>query len=424
MKPVRGAFLLAPLALAALSAEAAVRLLTPREPIPAPEPVDIHDYFSSEEIARGRSFARPQLAIGLARGALDAAVLAYVVRWQARRGRPAVPAAAPDVPASDDGGPAGAVSAAALAGAALATAASLPGLPLSALARHRALRVGLATQSWRDWGVDLAKATAIQAGLAAAGAAAVTLAARRWPRDWWLPASAGSVGFGAMLAALAPVVLDPVFNDFTPLPGGDTRRDVLSLAAAAGVSVGEVYSVDASRRTSAANAYVTGLGPTKRVVLFDTLLERFNRDEIRVVVAHELAHVRHRDVARSVAFAALTAPAAAFAVQRLSWAMSPARASAGALPALALAGGVVSLPLGILSSRLSRAVERRADAFSLRLSQEPEAFVSFERAIALQNIADLQPPRLLTRLLASHPPTDERIGAALAHRAQSRRDAS
>jgi STE24 endopeptidase len=155
------------------------------------------------------------------------------------------------------------------------------------------------------------------------------------------------------------------------------------------------------------------------VVLFDTLLDRFDRDEIKVVVAHELAHVRHRDVPRSVAFAALTAPAAAFAVQRLSWGMSPARASAGALPALALATGAVSVPLGILSSRLSRAVERRADAFSLQLSQAPQAFVSFERAIALQNIADLEPPLALTKL-ATHPPTAERIGAALAHeRAQS-----
>jgi len=412
--------MLAPLALAGFSAEAAVRLLTPREPLPAPEPVDIRDHFSAEEIARGRRYQRPQMAIGLARSALDAAVLVCVVRRLARRGRPSVPATAPDLPGSESGATAGAVSAAAVAGAALASVASLPGLPLSALARHRALRVGLATQSWRDWGIDLAKATAIQAGLAAAGGAAVTVAAHRWPRTWWLPAAAGSVGFGAVLAALAPVILDPVFNDFTPLPDGETREDVLSLAAAAGVSVGEVYSVDASRRTTAANAYVTGLGPTKRVVLFDTLLDRFDRDEVRVVVAHELGPVRHRDVMRSVAFASLTAPAAAFAVQRLSWAMSPARASAGALPALALATGVVSLPLGVLSTRLSRAVERRADEFSLRLSRAPGAFVSFKRAIALQNIADLEPPRLLTRLLATHPPTAERIGAALAHeRAQS-----
>ena len=92
---------------------------------------------------------------------------------------------------------------------------------------------------------------------------------------------------------------------------------MLELAAAAGVKVGEVYSVDASRRTTAANAYVAGLGPTKRVVLFDTLLDRYSRDEVRVVVAHELAHVRNRDVPREGwLYAALVAPAAALAVQR------------------------------------------------------------------------------------------------------------
>ena len=152
---------------------------------------------------------------------------------------------------------------------------------------------------------------------------------RRYPRDWWAPAALGSVLVGAGLAAVAPVALDPLFNDFTPLPDGETRADVLALADAAGVKVGEVYSVDASRRTTAANAYVTGLGPTKRVVLFDTLLDRYNRDEVRVVVAHELGHVRHRDVARNVLFAAIVAPASALAVQRLSWALSDERGTPG-----------------------------------------------------------------------------------------------
>jgi STE24 endopeptidase len=160
---------------------------------------------------------------------------------------------------------------------------------------------------------------------------------------------------------------------------------------------------------------VTGLGPNKRVVLFDTLLGRYNRDEIRVVVAHELAHVRHRDVLRGVLFAATVAPAAAFAVMRLSWLLSPARGSAAALPAVGLAAALVAAPTGLIGNRLSRAVERQADAFSLELSGAPDAFVSFERTIALQNVSDLDPPRWVTRLLATHPSTAERIGAALAY---------
>jgi STE24 endopeptidase len=283
------------------------------------------------------------------------------------------------------------------------------------ISRRRGIAVGLITQSWRDWAADLLKASAIEGALAAGAGSAAVAVTRRYPRGWWLPASAGSVVFGAGLAALAPVVLDPVFNDFTPLPEGQTRSDVLELARAAGVTVGEVYSVDASRRTTAANAYVAGLGPTKRVVLFDTLLDRYSRDEVRVVVAHELAHVRNRDVVRGVVYAALVAPAAALAVQRLSWALSPERGTAAALPALALAAVLVGAPTGVIGNRLSRAIERRSDAYSLKLTGAPEAFISFERAIALQNVADLEPPRWLTSLLATHPPTAERIGAAVGY---------
>ncbi len=299
-------------------------------------------------------------------------------------------------------------------GAAMAVAGTVCSLPFSALARRRALQAGLARQAWGGWAVDQVKGTVIEAAFAAGGGAAVNAAARRYPRYWWLLAAGGSVGVGALLAVLAPVALDPVFNHFDPLPGGQTRSDVLELAAAAGVAVGEVYAVDASRRTNAANAYVTGLGPTKRVVLFDTLLDRYGRDEVRVVVAHELSHVRHRDVRRGLAFAALVAAPTALATSQLSALLPGDAGTPAGLPALALAAGVASAPIAIIGSRLSRAIERRADAYSLELTHAPEAFVAFERQIALQNLADIDPPRWLQTLLASHPSTAERIGAALA----------
>lgn len=384
--------------LALAAAEGGVRLLSPRERPIEPAEIDLHSFFSEAEIERGARFARPQLALGLGRAAIEGGALALVVRrpprWLSGRSeRPALRGA--------------------LAGVGLAVGLSLPALPLSAIARRRGIAVGLVTQSWRGWAADLAKGAAIESALAAAAGSAAVAVTRRYPRRWWLPASAGSVVFGALLAALAPVVLDPMFNDFTPLPEGETRSDVLELARAAGVKVGEVYSVDASKRTTAANAYVAGLGPTKRVVLFDTLLDRYSRDEIRVVVAHELAHVRNRDVPRGVLYAALVAPAAALAVQRLSWELSPERGNAGALPALALAAAAIGAPTGLIGNRLSRAIERRSDAYSLALTDAPDAFISFERAIAVQNVADLEPPRWLTSLLATHPPTAERIGSAV-----------
>jgi STE24 endopeptidase len=391
--------------LALAAAEAGVRLLTPREQPIEPTRVDLTTYFSEAEIQRGRRFARPQLALAMASAAVQLAALAAVVRrpprWLGRR------------PGERWFGREAAAGAATAVG--LAVALSLPPLPLRVISRRRGIAVGLVTQSWRGWAADLLKGAAIESVLAAGAGAATVAITRRYPRGWWLPASAGSVLFGAGLAALAPVVLDPVFNDFTPLPESETRSDVLELARAAGVKVGEVYSVDASRRTTAANAYVAGLGPTKRVVLFDTLLDRYSRDEVRVVVAHELAHVRNRDVVRGVVYAALVAPAAALAVQRVSWALSPERGSAGALPALALAAVLVGAPTGLIGNRLSRAIERRSDAYSLKLTGAPEAFISFERAIAVQNVADLEPPRWLTSLLATHPPTAERIGAAVGY---------
>jgi STE24 endopeptidase len=411
---------LGPGLLALAAAEAGVRLLAPREDAIEPAEIDAGSYFSAEEMERGARFARPQLALALARAALELGALAALVRFTARTPRPATSTARRlarratrrSSLATPAAGPA---AGGALAGATLAVGMTLVPLPLSALARRRAVAVGLVTQSWRGWGADLVKSTAIEATLAAgAGSAAVALT-RRYPRDWWLPAATGSVLVGTLLGALAPVVLDPVFNDFTPLPEGETRSDVLELARAAGVEVGEVYSVDASRRTTGANAYVTGLGPTKRVVLFDTLLDRYSRDEVRVVVAHELAHVRHRDVLRGVAYAAIVAPPSALAVQRLSWVLSPQRGTARSLPALALAAALVAAPTGLLGNRLSRALERRADAYSLELSGSPEAFVSFERTIAVQNVADVSPPRWISALLATHPPTLERIGAAEAY---------
>lgn len=397
--------LVSTLVLVAAGAELGAALLRPRPRPPRAASVDLDQYFSADELARGRRFARPQLGIAAAAGAVQFAVVAGSAARPPRalrrlRARPLLGSAA--------------------AGAGMVVATTSCSLPFSVLARRRALGVGLATQSWAGWVADLFKGTALEAAFAAAGGAAVTAAVRRYPQDWWLIGAGGSVALGALLALLGPVALAPIFNDFEPLPEGETRSDVLELASAAGVSVGEVYAVDASKRTTAANAYVTGLGPTKRVVLFDTLLDRYGRDEVRGVVAHELAHVRYRDVRRGIAYAAIVAGPAALATARLSRLLAAEEGTPEALPGLALVAGLVGAPIGVTSSRLSRSIERRADAYSLELTRAPDAFISFERRIVLQNVADIDPPRWLQALLASHPSTAERIGAAVAFAAASR----
>jgi len=217
---------------------------------------------------------------------------------------------------------------------------------------------------------------------------------------------------------LFPVVIDPIFNDFEKLPPGSTRSDVLELADRAGVDVGEVYRVDASRRTTAANAYVGGLGHSKRVVLYDNLISGFPRDEIRMVVAHELGHQKHNDLIRGLAWLALVAPAGTFLVQRLAEAfarregLGDPRVKPGpvVLPAIALAIGLVTFGMGAASNVLSRQVEGRADAYALSLTRDPAAFTQLERRLAIRNVSDPDPPRLLHVLFGTHPTTAERIG--------------
>jgi STE24 endopeptidase len=273
--------------------------------------------------------------------------------------------------------------------------------------------VGLVTQSWGGWAVDALKAQGIGAAMAAAGAGAVGALERRYGDGWWAPGAAGAVVAGAGLTTLAPVVLDPVFNTFTPLPEGDLRRDVLALAGRAGVKVGEVYSVDASRRTTASNAYVNGLGPTKRVVLFDTLIADHDPAQTRLVVAHELGHVKHRDVQAGLLLVALLAPLTLRAIALLArdWSQGDERRW---LPALALAAGTVATPIGLVTNRLTRRIEARTDAFALDLvgADGAEAFVAFHRDITIKNVGDPDPPRWLHALLGTHPTAVERIGIA------------
>jgi STE24 endopeptidase len=372
-------------------AEAAALLLRPRD---RPAPVDVapRDYFSAAQLGTARDYRTGQLWLYGARVAVELGVLVLVVRRPPRR-------------------LGGAATAAVLSAGIVAAT-----LPISAVSRERGKRVGLVTQSWTGWAGDVAKSTAIEAALAGVGGALLVVAVRRFGGRWWIPGTAAIVSFGILAAAVAPVVLDPLFNRFTPLPPGELRSDVLDLARRADVRVGEVYTVDASRRTTAANAYVAGLGPTKRVVLYDTLLRDFSPAEVRLVVAHELAHQHFRDVPRGVLFLAVVAPFGLLAVARLAERLVPAAQERGAavVPAVALSAALLVPAVTAISNQLSRAVETRADAFAMRLTGDPGALVEFQRRIAVQNVADPDPPRVVRLLLGTHPTTMQRIGHALA----------
>jgi STE24 endopeptidase len=388
-------------------AEAAVWLLRPELSI-KPASVPASRYFSPQELDRARDFASGQRLLGLGSLALQGIVLvAAVVRPPRRAMRLAERAT---------GG--AEVAAGALVGAGLVVAVELAPLPLQAIARQRALDVGLATQSWESWAADVAKTLGIGVAFGAAGAAIFLALMRRFPRRWWIGGTAAVLTIEILLVWLGPVVLAPLFNRYSKLPEGRTRSAVLSLARDAHIDVGDVFLVDASRRTTGANAFVTGLGPTKRVVLYDTLVERFPPAEQRLVIAHEFGHVKHRDVPRGMLWVAIVAPAGMYTVMLLTrrWS-TKAGAVPGmpaSLPAFALALAIVVFGGNVISNQLSRRIEANADAFALELTHEPNEFIAMQRRLALVNLTDPDPPRMLRWVFGTHPSTMERIGAGLA----------
>ena len=356
--------------------------------------MDATAYFSPEQIERAADFRDPQRLLALAGIGLSGITLAVLAlrlsRERLRGRRPVLRAAA--------------------AGAGIAAVLVLVNLPLDAVRHDRAVDVGLSTQDWGPWLGDVAKAGAIGAAFAAGGAAVAVGLWRRFGRRWWIPASVVLVAAGAAITYASPLVIDPLFNDFDELPNGALRSEVIELADRAGVDVGEVYRVDASRRTTGANAYVAGLGHTKRVVLYDNLIEDFTPAEVRSVVAHELGHVKHDDVPRGLLFLALITPPAMLLVQRMVERLAPGARGADLVPALALALAVVSFGGQVAGAYVSRGVEARADAFALRTTNDPEAFIALERRLTLQNISEPDPPDVFQALFGTHPTTIERIG--------------
>jgi STE24 endopeptidase len=396
---------------AVVAAGAATVLLRPRNGLVDPATVAAQAYFSTAELARATDFRDVQRIIGIGSEVVAGASLA----WLAFRPPAIVRRALERAAAHPWRG-------AALAGAGISVAIAVVGLPLSYWAHERAVDVGLSTQTTGPWFADVAKSTGIGAVLAGAGAVLLLALVRRFPRHWWAPASVAVVVLAAGYLALAPVLIDPLFNHFDRLPNGPLRSEVIQLADKAGVDVGEVYRVDASRRTTGANAYVGGLGHSKRVVLYDNLINDFPRKETLSVVAHELGHVKHHDVPRGILWIAIVAPAGMFLIQRLSGAVQGRSRLAAqeppgpaALPAIVLALALVSFALTCAGNVLSRAVEARADSFALDLTHDPHSFISLERRLALQNVADPNPPKALQSLFGTHPSTLDRIGAGVAY---------
>lgn len=390
-------------------AELAVWLLSPADEPSQPVAVAASDYFTAAEIERAEDFRDGQALLLVGSLLIQGGVLIAVVFGHPRFLRRSLDALA-EKP----------LRGAAVAGAAIVTVTAVATLPVSIWSHERAVDVGLSTQSLGSWFTDVGKSVAIGAVMTAIGTALLLALVRRAPRRWWIPGTGAVVVLAALLTWIGPVLLAPVFNKFEALPEGSAaRREVVALAERAGVEIGEVYRIDASRRSTALNAYVDGIGSSKRVVLYDNLLESAERPALRSIVAHELGHVEHSDIRRGLTFVALVAPFGLLFSREVALALA-GRAGAdprspAAVPAYVLALTLAAFALNIPGNQLSRKIEASADEFALELTNDPQALVDVQVQLARTNVSDPDPPALRQFVFGSHPSTVDRIGAALAY---------
>ncbi len=277
-------------------------------------------------------------------------------------------------------------------------------------------RYGLSNQTFKGWITDQLKGLLISAPLGLLLVQLLYLVLGAYPDTWWLWAAGIMLLVNVLLANLAPVLILPLFNKYTPLgeEHADLEQRLLKLAEKAGTQVKGVFKMDMSRRTSAANAGLTGLGSSRRIVLGDTLINEFSPDEIETVLAHELGHHVNRDIPLMIAFGTLETLLGFFlAGQLLQVGVGAASltgpADPAAMPLLALALGLYGLLTSPLDNLFSRWRERLADRYALTTTGKGRAFASAMTRLANQNLAEVNPSAWVEFLFYSHPALGKRI---------------
>lgn len=279
-------------------------------------------------------------------------------------------------------------------------------------------KYGLSNQTFPQWlrdygveqGVSLALGLPLLVGLYAL--------LRRAPRTWWLWLAGLSAPVSIFLMLIYPVFISPLFNTFTSLQDETLRQDILAMAHAQGIAAHDVYQMDASRQSNAINAYVVGFGPTHRIVLYDTLLQRFTPAEIKFVMAHEMGHYVLGHVTQGILFSILGALAGGFLLYRLTGYLLARHgdffgftslghpASYPLLIALSMGLSLLAMPL---SNAVSRHMEWQADRFAVRTYPHPDAGIAAFHKLARYNVAEEDPPAWVEFLFSSHPSLQRRI---------------
>ena len=370
------------------------------------------DWFSADEVRKAKDYQRPLTFVRLANGLVSLGFLVVVISTHAAGGF------------ADAVGANGWILRLIVVVVGLLVASVLIDLPFDAWREFRhEHKWGFSTQTPGGFLVDLLKSIVLGAALVIA----LTIplwALIRSTELWWVAGWLVFLLFSVVLVFLGPVLILPLFNKLEPLADRSLAEHLRELARSAGVTVSEVQVMDASKRTRKDNAFFTGLGSTRRVVLFDNILEQ-PVPSVRMVVAHELGHWRRRHLARGLALGTVLS-FGLFVLLRvvsswepaLDWAGVRSIADPASLPLVMLVFVGGQLLLGYLQAWHSRALEREADLEALRLTADRAGFQDMMRTLMTRNLAELAPSRL-TYLRLDHPPPAERLQLAEAWRGET-----
>lgn len=374
---------------------------------PGPVNPAAHQYFSPAEIAAGRRYAQAKRLIFLASFTVKVGVIAWLALGPAaaRLGQGATRLA--------QGRPLMAAFLFFLALWALLRAVNLPfSLYSSYYLEHQ---WGFSTESLAGWWADYLKGAVLDLVLSGPGVLLFFWATGRWPQTWWLYAGTFLAAWLVVANYLWPVLVAPLFNRFTPVCDPEIVDMIMHLAKRAELSVDKVLVMDASRRTTKANAYFAGLGRTRRIVLFDTLLRDYSREEVEAVVAHEMAHWKLGHIRQGTIYGILANFALwllLFVLLRSSFDL-PQR---GPYPpetwALVVLFFLLTSFLGSpITSGISRRMEAAADSYAVKLTGSPQAAVRLQVNLARRNLSDVSPPLFIEWFSYTHPSTLRRIEA-------------
>src|SRR5437867_9275350 len=287
----------------------------------------------------------------------------------------------------------------------------------------------LTNQSFASWLSDFGKGLAVELAIVSLLAAFALLGIRRI-RRWWIALWLASIPLTILGVVITPLIIDPLFNKFEPLQDQVLRRDLLQEASRAGIEGSRVYQVNKSKQTKTMNAYVTGLGPSKRIVLWDTLLAKLDHDEILAVMGHEMGHYVLHHIWKGMAFGIGLSAFVFFIGQKIferglarwgaRWGIAD-RSDPAALPWLLLVGAIVGFLLSPITSGYSRMIEHQADKFGLELTHLNEPMASSFVKFAEDSKHDPNPPRFIEWWRYSHPSDQRRIDFALSYRPWEKR---